>query len=180
MAANAGTGEENCSWDLNTCPITLHSISTSTFKFMLLHEATWTPMVDLHVRTHVGKQQAEWFRNFSEAKSSDFSLRKGNGSEILGAVLQDKTIPENAIRDLLQARSFCFPTAAIVSCNHCGTWDTQCKLCHAVVDTYAHRMMQCPHLHGAQHTMHYDIARVLIHHLCDTVEGQGSLPQSME
>eukprot|EP00961_Rhodomonas_salina_P089318 1201175-Rhodomonas_salina.1 len=159
-----GTGEENCSWDLDTCPIALHSISTSTFT--LLHEANWTPTVDRHVRTH--------------AKSSDFSLREGNGREILGAVLQDKTIPEKAIRDLLQASSFCFPTAAIVSCNHGGTWDTQCKLCHAAVDTYAHRMMQCPHLHGAQHTMHDDIARVLIRHLGDTVEGQGSLPPSME
>eukprot|EP00961_Rhodomonas_salina_P304015 3941448-Rhodomonas_salina.1 len=123
MAANAGMGEENCSWDLDTCPIALHSISTSTFQ--LLHEANWTPTVDLHVRTHVGKQQAEWLRNFSEAKSSDFSLSEGNGREILGAVLQDKTIPEQAIRDLFQARSFCFPTAAIVSHNQGGTWDTQ-------------------------------------------------------
>eukprot|EP00961_Rhodomonas_salina_P160450 2159918-Rhodomonas_salina.2 len=158
MAANAGTGEESCSWELrlDTCPIALHSISTSTFP--VLHEANWTPTVDSHVRTHVGKQQAEWLRNFSEAKSSDFSLREGNGREILGAVLQDKTIPEQAFRDLLQASSFCFPTAVIVSRNHGGTWDTKCKLCHAAVDTYAHRMMQCSHLHGAQHTMHYDIA----------------------
>eukprot|EP00961_Rhodomonas_salina_P294637 3934752-Rhodomonas_salina.1 len=48
MAANAGTREENCSWELDTCPIALHSISTSTFP--LLHEANWTPTVDRHVR----------------------------------------------------------------------------------------------------------------------------------
>eukprot|EP00961_Rhodomonas_salina_P003665 50651-Rhodomonas_salina.2 len=35
MAANAGTGEEDCLWDLDTCPIALHSISTS--KFPRLH-----------------------------------------------------------------------------------------------------------------------------------------------
>eukprot|EP00961_Rhodomonas_salina_P304063 3941473-Rhodomonas_salina.3 len=52
MAANAGTSEENSSWDLDTCPIALHSISTSTFP--LLHEANWTPTVDRHVRGHVG------------------------------------------------------------------------------------------------------------------------------
>eukprot|EP00961_Rhodomonas_salina_P259908 3512333-Rhodomonas_salina.1 len=46
-AANAGTGEENCSWDLDTCPIALHLISTSTFPH--LHEANWTPTVDKHV-----------------------------------------------------------------------------------------------------------------------------------
>eukprot|EP00961_Rhodomonas_salina_P178312 2405010-Rhodomonas_salina.1 len=109
MAANAGTSEEHCSWDLDTCPIALHSISTSTFP--RLHEANWTPTVDRHARAHVGKQQAEWLRYFSEA--SDFSLRDGNSREILGKVLQDNTIPELAIQDLLQARSFCFPTAAI-------------------------------------------------------------------
>eukprot|EP00961_Rhodomonas_salina_P041037 552196-Rhodomonas_salina.1 len=46
MAANAGTSEENASWDLDTCPIALHSIATSTFP--LLHEANWTPTVDRH------------------------------------------------------------------------------------------------------------------------------------
>lgn len=152
MAVNVGNGVEQCSWDLNTCPIALHSISKSTFPCP--HEANWTPTVDRYVRVHIGKQQAEWLRNFSEAKSSDFSLCKGNGREILGAVLQDKTLPEQAIRDLLQASSFCFSTAAIVSRKHCWTWETKCKLCNAAVDTYAHSMMQCPHLHGAQHMMH--------------------------
>eukprot|EP00961_Rhodomonas_salina_P290534 3925756-Rhodomonas_salina.1 len=118
MAANAGTSEEDSSWDLDTCPIALHSIATSTFP--LLHEANWTPTVDKHVRGHVGRQQSKWLRNYSEAEISDFSLREGNGREILGKVLQDVTIPEQAIRDLLQARSFCFPTAAIVSRNHGG------------------------------------------------------------
>ena len=136
--------------------------------------------MDEHVRAHVGKQQAEWLRNFSEAKSSDFSLRESNGREILGKVLQDNTIPEQAIRDLLQARSFCFPTAAVVSRNHGGHWDTKCRLCNAAVDTYAHRMMQCPHLHGAQHTMHDAIAQVLIQHLTDTLASQGPLPLTME
>eukprot|EP00961_Rhodomonas_salina_P026471 357329-Rhodomonas_salina.1 len=105
------------------------------------------PTVDRHVRGHVGRQQAEWLRNYSEAKSSDFSLRDGNRREILGKVLQDGTIPEQVVCDLLQARSFCFPTAAIVSRNHGGVWDTTCKLCNAAVDTYAHQMMKCPHLH---------------------------------
>eukprot|EP00961_Rhodomonas_salina_P198391 2676531-Rhodomonas_salina.1 len=46
MAANAGTSEEHCSWDLDTCPIALHSISTSMFP--CLHKANWTPTVDQH------------------------------------------------------------------------------------------------------------------------------------
>eukprot|EP00961_Rhodomonas_salina_P303987 3941436-Rhodomonas_salina.2 len=85
--------------------------------FPLLHEANWTPTVDRHTLGYIGRQQAEWLRNYSasEAKSSDFSLREGNGREILGKVLQDGTIPEHwqAICDLLQARSFCFQTAVI-------------------------------------------------------------------
>eukprot|EP00961_Rhodomonas_salina_P122477 1649604-Rhodomonas_salina.2 len=72
MAANAGTSEDTCSWDLDTCPIALHSIATSTFP--RLHKANWTLTVDKHAQVHVGKQQAEWLQNFSEAKSSDFNL----------------------------------------------------------------------------------------------------------
>eukprot|EP00961_Rhodomonas_salina_P263467 3560636-Rhodomonas_salina.1 len=40
--------------------------------------------------------------------------------------------------------------------------------------------MKCSHLHGAQHTMHDSIARALIQHLSNTLEGQGSLPPAME
>eukprot|EP00961_Rhodomonas_salina_P065883 885292-Rhodomonas_salina.1 len=145
MAVNACTSEENTSWDLNTCPIALHLISTSTFP--LLHEANWMPTVDRHVRGHVGLQQAEWLRNYSEAKSYDFSLRDGNGREILDKVLQDGTIPEQVITTCYRQGVFCFLTAAIVSRNHRGVWDTTCKLCNAALDTYAHQMMKCPHLH---------------------------------
>eukprot|EP00961_Rhodomonas_salina_P102107 1373331-Rhodomonas_salina.1 len=78
------------------------------------------------------------------------------------------------------ARSFCFQTAAIVSRNHGGAWDTRCKLCNAAVDTFAHSMMKCPHLHWAQHLMHDSIARILTQHISDTLEGQGKLPPTME
>eukprot|EP00961_Rhodomonas_salina_P176435 2377940-Rhodomonas_salina.1 len=67
-----------------------------------------------------------------------------------------------------------------MSSNHGGTWDTKCKLCCASVDTYAHSMMKCSHLHGAQHTMHDEITRVLLLHLGDTLESQGPLPPTME
>eukprot|EP00961_Rhodomonas_salina_P050716 680974-Rhodomonas_salina.11 len=110
MEANASMSEEDSSWDLDTCPIALHSISMSTFP--LLHEANWTPKVDRHARGYIRRQQAEWLNNYFQVKSSDFSLQEGNRREILGKVLQDCTIPEQAICNLLQARSFCFLAAA--------------------------------------------------------------------
>eukprot|EP00961_Rhodomonas_salina_P198917 2683053-Rhodomonas_salina.1 len=108
-------------------------MATSTFP--LLHAATWTPTVDRHAKNFVGQKQAEWLRNFSTARSTDFTLREGNGREILGKVLSDSTLPELAVRDLLQASSFCFPTATVVSRNHGGSWSTKCRLCRAAVDT---------------------------------------------
>eukprot|EP00961_Rhodomonas_salina_P110959 1492975-Rhodomonas_salina.1 len=139
----------------------------------MLHAATWTPTVDKHARSFVGRSQAEWLRNHSTAKSTDFTLRPDNGREILGQVqvVADSTIPERAVRDLLQACSFCFPTSSLVSRNHGGKWCTKCKLCKRAVarDTYAHRFMQCPELHGAGHTMHDTIAKALIERIADTL-----------
>eukprot|EP00961_Rhodomonas_salina_P299539 3939014-Rhodomonas_salina.1 len=99
--ANLGTHSEERLWDLDTFPIALHSTASSSFP--LLHAATWTPTVDKHAKRFVGQKQAEWLRNFSDARSTDFTLREDNWREILGRVLADPTIPELAIRDLLQA-----------------------------------------------------------------------------
>eukprot|EP00961_Rhodomonas_salina_P083712 1124748-Rhodomonas_salina.2 len=138
IEANLGTQSEERLWDRDSFPIALHSIDSSTFP--LLHAATWTPTVDRHAKKFVGKHQAEWLSNFSTARSSDFTLQEDNWREILGRVLTDSTLPELAIRDLLQASSFCFPTATVVSSNHWGSWCTKCSLpvCKAAVDTYCH------------------------------------------
>eukprot|EP00961_Rhodomonas_salina_P110958 1492974-Rhodomonas_salina.1 len=146
----------------------------------MLHAATWTPTVDKHARSFVGSSQAEWLRNHSTAKSTDFTLLPDNGREILRQVLADSTIPERAVLDLLQASSFCFPTSSLVSRNHGGKWCTKCKLCKRAVDTYAHSFMQCPELHGAGHTMHDTIAKALIERIADTLRLQGSLPLLVE
>eukprot|EP00961_Rhodomonas_salina_P231313 3124295-Rhodomonas_salina.2 len=120
IEANLGTHSEERLWDLDTFPIALHSTASSSFP--LLQAATWTPTVDKHAKLFVGQKQAEWLRNFSDARSTDFTLREDNWREILGRVLADPTLPELAIRDLLQARSFCFLTATVVSRNHGGSW----------------------------------------------------------
>eukprot|EP00961_Rhodomonas_salina_P060753 815611-Rhodomonas_salina.1 len=178
MEADLGTRAKDRLWDLETTPISLYS--TGTLSFPLLHAATWTPTVDKHVRQFIGANQAEWLRNYLKAKSLDFTLRSGNGSEILGKVLTDTTLPEGAVRDLLQARSFCFPTSSVVSRNHGSMWSTKCKLCWRAVDTYAHRFMQCPELHGAGHTMHDTIAKALLHFLTETLLNQGNIPPRVE
>eukprot|EP00961_Rhodomonas_salina_P084796 1138919-Rhodomonas_salina.1 len=97
----------------------------------------------------------------SDAKSTDFTLREGVCREIMGKVLQDKTIPEGAIRDMLQARSFCFPTATVVARNNGDTskQSKMCALCKININTYGHRFMTCYEMTGAQGAMHEDIAK---------------------
>eukprot|EP00961_Rhodomonas_salina_P061593 826895-Rhodomonas_salina.2 len=106
----------------------------------------------------------------------------GNGREVLGkvTVLSDPTLPELAVRDLLQARSFCFPTSTAVSQNHGGSWSTKCSLCQAAVDTYAHHFMSCSELHGAQQTMHYDIVSALVKNTVNVLAHQGHIPPRVE
>lgn len=176
--ADAGTRSEERWWELTTYPIALHSTTTSAMP--LLHPANWTPTVDRHARGFVGRNQAEWQMNHSAAISTDFTLTEGNGKEIFGAVLQDNTIPEMALQDMFQARSFCFPTAAVVSRNHGGSWDSRCKLCHKAIDTYAHRQMNCEELEGAQHEMHNSIAGDIVQYMFEVLKGQGPSPPTAE
>eukprot|EP00961_Rhodomonas_salina_P060889 817586-Rhodomonas_salina.2 len=154
IKADLGAGAEEQLWDLETTPISLYSTATSSFP--LLCAATWTPTVDKHARQFISEKQAEWLRNYLKAK----------------------------IRDLLQARSFCFPTSSVVSCNHSSTWSTKCKLCWSAVDTYAHRFMQCQELHSAGHAMHDSdtIAKALLHFLTETLPSwnQGNIPPRVE
>lgn len=175
--ADAGAHAEEQRWALETFPIALYS--TISPRFPLLHAATWTPTVDRHASAFVGQFQAEWLRHTSEAISTDFILTPDNGRELLGAVLHED-LPELAIRDLLQARSFCFPTATVVSRNHGGSWNTKCLLCQGAHDTYAHRHMSCTELHGAQHQMHDTISKALLLSLFDSLRTQGTLPPTAE
>eukprot|EP00961_Rhodomonas_salina_P140482 1890364-Rhodomonas_salina.3 len=114
------------------------------------------------------------------AKSTDFTLRLDNSREMLSQVFSDTTLPERAVPDFLQARSFCFPTSSIVPRNLWGTWSMKCKLCKQAVDAYARLFMQCPELDGAGHTMHDTVAKALINFITDTLTRQGSLPPRME
>eukprot|EP00961_Rhodomonas_salina_P096149 1292777-Rhodomonas_salina.1 len=57
---------------------------------------------------------------------------------------------------------------------------TKCRLCRAVVDTYAHQFMSCPELHGAQQTMHDDIASALVKSTADVLAHQGHIPPRVE
>eukprot|EP00961_Rhodomonas_salina_P048729 653997-Rhodomonas_salina.2 len=100
----------------------------------------------------------------SDAKSTDFTLREGVCHEIMGRALQDsdKTILEGAIRDMLQERSFCFPTVTVVARKNLnGDTSKQskmCALCKVNINTYGHRFMTCDELTRAQGVMHDDIA----------------------
>eukprot|EP00961_Rhodomonas_salina_P116785 1571808-Rhodomonas_salina.1 len=175
--ADAGILSEDRHWEVELHPISLHS--TNSHSFPVLHPANWTSTVDRHSRWYVGRHQAEWQMNHSEAISTDFTLTAGNGRELFGKVLQDPTLPEMAVRDMLQALSFCFPTAAVVSLNHGGSWDSKCKLCRQAVDTYAHRQMNCEQLEGAQHEMHNAILADIVWHMFKILSEQGqSKPES--
>eukprot|EP00961_Rhodomonas_salina_P209756 2832167-Rhodomonas_salina.1 len=117
--------------------------------------------------------------------SSVKNKQSGCGTTLRQKVLTSRyarATAERAVRDLLQASSFCFPTSSVVSRNHGCTWSTKCKLCRRAVDTYTHRFMQCQELHCAGHTMHDMIAKALLHFLTasETLQNQGNIPPRVE
>ena len=108
---------------------------------------------------------AEHLRHISEAMSTDSLLKVGAGREMLGRVLMNKEVPEQPIRDLLQGRSFCLPTAAVVSRNKGGTTSNMCLLCKKAPETFGHVFMECEELAGAQSLMNDEIAACLLKQL---------------
>jgi len=171
IEARAGTLEENARFDIETTPIALHS--TSAPSFPVLHEASWTPTVERHARRAVGRFRAEYQQYRNNAISSDFTLRDGLARDIFGTSIADPTLPEYAVRDIMQARSFCFPTATLVARNTDDTRYQPCLLCKKARDTYAHRFMKCKELTGARHTMHDAIAAALTRELIAGITHQG-------
>jgi len=141
-------------------------------SFPLLHEASWTPTVERHATATVGAFRAEYQRYHNSAKSSELALRDDVARRHIGTALHDPTIPEYAVRDILQARSFCFPTATLVTRNT-GRTDARCALCHKAKDTYGHRFMECKELVGARHVMHDSIAKTIIDRIATTLRSQG-------
>ena len=73
----------------------------------------WSSAIKKHSWKFEEAVMAEFLCNTSEALSTH--------GELLSKVLQDKTVPEMAIQDLLQACSYCLPTEEVVSQNKKGT-----------------------------------------------------------
>ena len=80
----------------------------------------------------------------------------------LGRILQDKQIPDRAVRDLLQARGLAFPTGTVVARNQSTKHTMRCQLCREQKDTHCHRVMECTEMKDAQLRMHNDIAAAII------------------
>jgi len=76
--------------------------------------------------------------------------------------MANKHIPEKAVRDLLQARGFAFPTGTIIARNKATASKAKCQLCKDKTDTHCHRTMECAEVKDARQKMHNDIAGTLI------------------
>lgn len=104
----------------------------------LITKRGWTTAVERFTRAYEGEVQRERLVNTSDAISTASLTQLKVGLELLGLVLQDPTIPEQAIRDLLQCRASNLPTAVTVSSNKGGSTCELCPLCKAAPETLSH------------------------------------------
>lgn len=168
--AKAGAECKEVEWDIDTTPIPLFSNLTDSFE--PLHEAKWTATVERHARQHLGRGQNEYLYYNNEAKSTHYTLRGSKWRENFGVAYNDPTLQEQAVRDIMQARLFCFPTASVISRNKGGTKDPKCVLCKKAKDTIGHRMGDCTWTAQAQSKMHNDIADKLINAIATALRGK--------
>jgi hypothetical protein len=161
VQAGAGCFTETTHFERTTEPLIMYELETQR----ILTKQGWTPTVERFSREYEGGIMTEHLRHTSEAMSTDSLLKEGAGREMLGRVMMNKDITERAIRDLLQGRSYCLPTAAVVSRNKGGTTSNICTLCWKAPKTFIHTFMECEELAGAQSLMHDKIAACLLKQL---------------
>lgn len=92
-------------------------------------------------------------------------VKEGRGRKWLGEALASEEVPQRAKRDMLQARSFAFPTAAIVARNSRGLKSAECIYCGHHKETFGHFQCECTAFDGARRHAHDTIAEVLIEDL---------------
>jgi len=107
----------------------------------------------------------------SNAISTQSLVKADRGRRYLGEALASPDVPPLAKRDMLQARSFAFPTAAVVSRYTQGKTSAACVYCKAEVETFGHFQCACKAFKGARQTAHDTIAEVLIDAVAEHHEG---------
>jgi hypothetical protein len=98
----------------------------------------------------------------SEAISTKSLVKEDRGRRFLGAALASKDVPSRAKRDLLQARSFAFPTASVVA-RYNKKESAECKYCKTgKIETFGHLQCECTYFDGARRAAHNLIANLLV------------------
>ena len=98
----------------------------------------------------------------SDAISTQSLVKEGRGRRFLGAALASKDVQSRAKRDLLQARSFAFPTAAVVA-RYNKKESGECKYCRTgAIETFGHLQCECTHFDGARRVAHNMVSDLLV------------------
>lgn len=97
-------------------------------------------------------------------------VRDNRARDILGEVITDKSTPQLAVRDLLQARSFVWPTQAQLVKYKKATCD-QCPFGCRTKETFSHVQMTCPQFAEGRTEAHNLVATRLIAQIQTSLPG---------
>ena len=122
----------------------------------------WSKRVTKIGAAHVHNLLRDHFAATATAISTVSLVKEGRGRRFLGEAMACTHIPPLAKRDMLQARSFAFPTASVVSRNTRGAQSPECIYCGHAVETFGHFQCECTAFDGARRVAHNTIANVLV------------------
>jgi hypothetical protein len=122
----------------------------------------WTQGAERYCRDFIGRITLQRLKQ-GTAKSTEALLREGMGREYMGTVLKDvKGLGSHTVRDFLQVRGLCFPTATMVNKYTRGRTAEVCPLCDRDPETIAHMLMGCHVTQGARNKLHDRVAESLL------------------
>jgi ribonuclease HI len=163
--------EEEPLWDREERNIKFRMPPTKGCAGEVLSWNGWSRAVTKRSIAFLGEVTKARLAATSDAISTQSLVKEGRGRRFLGAALASKDVDSRAKRDLLQARSFAFPTAAVVA-RYNKKESPDCKYCKkGIPETFGHLQCECTHFDGARRAAHNIIANVLVDEIARAHEG---------
>jgi len=170
QAAAGCFDERDPVWDREGTTIILREPPAVTKLGEVVSWNGWSRKATKHASLFITSLHRAKMRNTSKTISTVSLVKDGRGRRFLGEALSSSDVPPLAKRDLLQARSFAFPTASVVARYKRGDASAECPFCKKGEETFGHFQCACEEFEGARQIAHDTIAEVLIDDIAEQHE----------
>jgi ribonuclease HI len=157
-------------WDREETDVRMRRPPTTAGKGEILSWRGWSRAVTKAAVQFVGECTRSRLEATGTAISTQSLVKKGRGRRFMGAALASEEVSPIARRDMLQARSFAFPTASVVARYTDASPD--CIYCKKrTPETFGHLQCECTYFDGVRRVAHNIVADLIVDEIAKRQEG---------